>query len=79
MRTVEDVSDWLVGWLARRLDCHPEEMSDEKTFMEYGLDSAGAVALIHDLNVGWGCALEPVALFQYATIQALSIRVAEGE
>jgi acyl carrier protein len=49
------------------LDIDRDDLSDEKNFADYGLDSITGVAMINQLNGDLGITLKTTVLFDYAT------------
>ncbi|MCS0602784.1 SDR family NAD(P)-dependent oxidoreductase, partial [Streptomyces sp. LP11] len=62
----------VVASLAQVLYLRPEEIDDERTFAEMGLDSIGAVEVVRDLNERHGAGLEAVAVYDHPTVPAMT-------
>jgi acyl transferase domain-containing protein/acyl-CoA synthetase (AMP-forming)/AMP-acid ligase II/acyl carrier protein len=75
-RTKEDIQDWLVIHLARRLGVAEHAIDVREPFSRYGLDSATAVSLTGDLEAWLGRRLPTTLAYEYPTIEALSQHLA---
>ncbi|WP_333741922.1 polyketide synthase, partial [Streptomyces sp. IBSBF 2806] len=62
----------VVASLAQVLYLRPEEIDDERTFAEMGLDSIGAVEVVRGLNERHGAGLEAVAVYDHPTVPAMT-------
>ncbi|WP_050776690.1 polyketide synthase, partial [Streptomyces sp. SPB074] len=62
----------VVTSLAEVLYLRPEEIDDERTFAEMGLDSIGAVEVVRHLNERHGAGLEAVAVYDHPTVPAMT-------
>lgn len=71
-RSEQEISDWLVAYIARLLEFEPEEVKTGIPLGRYGLDSIGAAALTGELSQWLGTKVEPALLYQHRTIAALS-------
>lgn len=81
-RVRERVEAWLMNWLVERAGVPREEISRDKPFAEYGLDSLTAVELSHDLEDWLNLELTPVLAWNYPTPARLAeylARAALGE
>ncbi|MGW8063186.1 SDR family NAD(P)-dependent oxidoreductase [Streptomyces ziwulingensis] len=67
-----EVRAGVVASLAQVLYLRPEEIDDERTFAEMGLDSIGAVEVVRDLNERHGAGLEAVAVYDHPTVPAMT-------
>jgi acyl carrier protein len=74
---VAEIQAWLTSYLANLLGLSPEEVDITVPFERYGLDSQSAVVLSGDLQDWLGCDLDPVLLFDYPTIEAVSTYLAQ--
>ena len=72
----EDITTWLVDYLARILETDPAEIDPVVHLGEYGLDSAGAAGLSADLQDWLGVPLKESIAFDHPTIEELSEHVA---
>ena len=66
-RVRERVEAWLMNWLVDRAGVPRDEISRDKPFAEYGLDSLTAVELSHDLEDWLNLELTPVLAWNYPT------------
>ncbi len=46
----ENLEEWLIVWLCKKLNMRPSEIDTQKSIMSYGLDSMGAVELERDVQ-----------------------------
>jgi acyl carrier protein len=75
--TAGEVSEWLVGKIALRLEVAPERIDTTKYFDEFGLDSMEALMLSAELEKWLGFELEPTALWYHPTIPDLAEYISE--
>ncbi|MGW0487970.1 SDR family NAD(P)-dependent oxidoreductase [Streptomyces olivaceus] len=68
----EEVRAGVVASLAQVLYLRPEEIDDERTFAEMGLDSIGAVEVVRELNERHGTGLEAVLVYDHPTVPAMT-------
>lgn len=78
-KSVEAIQDWLVFYLAEKLEIDSQNIDIDMTFDRYGLDSAVAVNLAADLEDFLGRRLSPTLAYDYSTINALAQYLVEGE
>jgi acyl carrier protein len=71
-RNAEELQDWLVQELARRLKVAPESISVKQPLASLGLDSRTAIALSGDLEKVLGRELSPTLAWDYPTVEALA-------
>lgn len=62
---------WMVAYLARLLELHPQEVDPAKPFELYGLDSSGAVGMSGDLEDLLGAEFDTTLIYDHPTIDAL--------
>ena len=72
------VRTWLVEKLSRQLNIPAAEMDVRRPLAEYGFDSAAVVGLAGDLEDYLGRELRPDLVYDYPTVEALSVYLAEG-
>lgn len=48
--TFDEVQNWLINWLSRKVKINPDKIDPEKTILSYGLDSIGLVELEREVN-----------------------------
>jgi acyl carrier protein len=73
-----EVQQWMLGWLAERVDGHAGAPSPDASFAELGLDSLTAVELNLEFEKVLGLRLPPSAAWSYPTPAALSKFLAES-
>ncbi len=72
MRTQEEVTEWLVTYLAKLLDIDPNEIDTSVPLVDYGVDSTGAAGLTADLGKWLGGKVKESVAFDHPTIERLS-------
>ncbi|HCV23976.1 MAG TPA: AMP-dependent synthetase, partial [Candidatus Latescibacteria bacterium] len=77
--TAPNIQDWIVKWIAARLERDPLHIRPHDPFDAFGMDSLSAVDLVHDLS-GWtGKAIDETTLWNYPTIWDLAQFVARDD
>ena len=76
-RLSERIEIWLLDWLVARVGVPCEEISRDRAFAEYGLDSLTSVELRHGLEEWLGLELTPVLAWNYPTAARLSRHLAQ--
>jgi acyl carrier protein len=76
-RATERIESWLLSWLVERLALDAADISRDRPFAEFGVDSLTAVELSHELEVQFGVPLPPIVAWNYPTPAALSRYLAE--
>ncbi|HJX28336.1 MAG TPA: phosphopantetheine-binding protein, partial [Thermoanaerobaculia bacterium] len=76
--TESDLRDLLTSRLAARLRLDPAELDRGERFSRYGLDSAGATALIAELSAVLGRDLSPTLIWAYPSVDELAGHLAGG-
>lgn len=76
-RSAAEIQDWFVSSLANITNCAPEDIDVSIPFENFGLDSVAAVGLTGELEDWLGCTVDPMAVYDYPTIEALSKHLAE--
>lgn len=66
-RVSERIEAWLLSWLVDKAGVASGEISRERPFAEYGIDSLTAVELSHELEAWLGLELTPVLAWNYPT------------
>ncbi len=46
----DEIQNWLINWLSRKIKINPDKINPEKTILSYGLDSIGLVELEREVN-----------------------------
>jgi acyl carrier protein len=68
---------WMLEWLVGRLGLDAADVSRDRPFAEFGVDSLTAVELSHELEEQFGVPLPPIVAWNYPTPAALSRYLAE--
>jgi acyl-CoA synthetase (AMP-forming)/AMP-acid ligase II/acyl carrier protein len=76
-RLAERIEAWLLGWLVERLALDAADVSRDRPFAEFGVDSLTAVELSHELEVQFKVPLPPIVAWNYPTPAALARYLAE--
>jgi len=76
-RTAERIETWLLEWLVARLSLDAADVSRDRPFAEFGVDSLTAVELSHELETQFKVPLPPIVAFNYPTPAALARYLAE--
>ena len=69
---ISEIQDWIVSYIANLLEVEPELVDPTIPFDRYGLDSSAAYALTGDLEDWIGREIDPTAIYDYPTVEALS-------
>ncbi|MEV8379149.1 acyl carrier protein [Kribbella sp. NPDC056861] len=69
--TEAGLREWLVAFVAARLEVSPEEIDPGRPFEDYGLDSRAAIQLSGKLEKVVERRLSPALLYQHSSIDAL--------
>jgi acyl-CoA synthetase (AMP-forming)/AMP-acid ligase II/acyl carrier protein len=76
-RAAEQIEEWLLKWLVARLSMDPADLSRDRPFAEFGVDSLTAVELSQELEDEFGVPLSAVVAWNYPTPAALARYLAE--
>jgi acyl carrier protein len=76
-RAAERIEAWLLEWLVARLSLDPADVSRDRPFAEFGVDSLTAVELSHELEEQFTVPLPPIVAWNYPTPAALARYLAE--
>ncbi len=76
-RVAERIELWMQEWLVDRAGLAAEDVSRDRPFAEFGVDSMTAVELSHELEEEFGVPLPPIVAWNYPTPAALSRYLAE--
>jgi acyl carrier protein len=76
-RTVSEIQEWIVSYLAELLEIESDDINISIPFDRYGLDSAVVVGLTGDLEEWLEQKLDPTLLYDYPTIEAISQHLAQ--
>lgn len=69
----ELIQNWVVSWLAIKLNIEATSIDTHKSFVDYGLDSLGAIELFQDLGNWLEHPLNPTLLWDFPTIESLTV------
>jgi acyl carrier protein len=76
-RAAERIEAWMLEWLVGRLALDAADVSRDRPFAEFGVDSLTAVELSQELEQQFGVPLPPIVAWNYPTPAALSRYLAE--
>ncbi|KEO82565.1 acyl carrier protein [Tumebacillus flagellatus] len=76
-QTPEAIQEWIIDQICELTDLEASEIHPEEPFASYGLDSMSTVTLVGDLEEWLGLRLAATLLWDYPTIDALSVYLAE--
>jgi acyl carrier protein len=76
-RASERIEAWMLDWLTTRLGLAPDDISRDRPFAEYGVDSLTAVELSHELEQQFSVPLPPIVAWNYPTPATLARFLAE--
>jgi acyl carrier protein len=75
--TAERIETWLLEWLMNRLGLDAADVSRDRPFAEFGVDSLTAVELSQELEDEFKVPLPPIVAWNYPTPAALARYLAE--
>jgi acyl carrier protein len=70
--SVNDICEWLTGYLAKTLRIECDEIDLETKFDTYSMDSLVLVVMTEDLGEWMGKPIDPTVPFEHPTIQSLA-------
>ena len=76
-RAAEQIEEWLLKWLVARLSMDPADVSRDRPFAEFGVDSLTAVELSQELEDEFDVPLPAIVAWNYPTPAALARYLAE--
>jgi acyl-CoA synthetase (AMP-forming)/AMP-acid ligase II/acyl carrier protein len=76
-RATERIETWLLEWIVRRLGLDAADISRDRPFAEFGVDSLTAVELSQELEDEFKVPLPPIIAWNYPTPAALARYLAE--
>jgi acyl carrier protein len=76
-RAAERIEEWLLNWLMNRLSMDAADISRDRPFAEFGVDSLTAVELSQELEDEFKVPLPAIVAWNYPTPAALSRYLAE--
>ncbi|MGB3201700.1 MAG: AMP-binding protein [Nodosilinea sp.] len=77
LTTPKAIEQWMVNWLSAALQVSVTSLDVRKPFADHGLDSLATVELAEALELALGVPLSPTLAYEYPTIEALSVYLAE--
>lgn len=66
------IQTWMIDYLSQLLEIEPDEIDITIPFDRYGLESSDAYAMTGDLETWLDQEINPTAIYDYPTIEALS-------
>jgi 8-amino-7-oxononanoate synthase len=72
LRTTQEIQSWVVANLALHLKVLPQEIDLKQPLTHYGLDSSQVISLASELSIWLGRELDPMLLWDYPSIEALT-------
>ena len=76
-RTAAEIQEWFVEALARITEMPPEDIDVHASFEQFSLDSVTSVGLTGELEDWLGIRVDPMTVYDYPTVEALSTHLAE--
>jgi acyl-CoA synthetase (AMP-forming)/AMP-acid ligase II/acyl carrier protein len=76
-RAAEQIEEWLLRWLVNRLSMDASDISRDRPFAEFGVDSLTAVELSQELEDEFKVPLPAIVAWNYPTPAALARYLAE--
>lgn len=78
-RTIDELSEWLISYVANLLDIDRDSIDTRTPFERYGLDSTAAAGLSGDLGEWLGIKLDANLILQHPTIESVANHLAAPE
>jgi len=81
-RSRREITDWLLGWIAKEIGMPSEEIDTERSLLQYSLSSLTATILVGDLEDWLELRLPPTLAWDYPSIDAMTdylVEKATGE
>jgi alkylation response protein AidB-like acyl-CoA dehydrogenase/acyl carrier protein len=71
---LDEIQEWLIDWLAKKLKLPPQSIDPSQSFADYGIDSVIAVELAQDLQdwLAYPQELEATLAWNFPTIESLT-------
>jgi len=76
-RTADEVMDWIVTYLAGEMQVEPSAIDVSAPFDNLAVDSVTAVGMTGALEEWLGVSIDPMVVYDYPTIEAMSQYLAE--
>lgn len=70
--TSQQITDWLIDYLAKKRELDPGTITPETAFAELGLDSLGHVIMTEDIGLWLGQDIDPHSAYEQETILAFA-------
>lgn len=77
--TKEEIKTVLVKEIASELSISPAEIEDDEGFMQLGVSSVQALKIVNRLRKELDMDINPVALFEFKTVDDISAYLAEEQ
>lgn len=74
--SADDIQEWLIEQIARKLRIDPEKLDPREPLARYGLDSLSAVQTAGELESWLGRPVSPVLIYDHPTIESLACYLA---
>jgi acyl carrier protein len=71
-RAANDIQDWLVDYIAKIIKTSPDQIQVQEDFVNLGLSSRDAVAMMDDLEKFVSKPVDPGLVWEYPNIRSLS-------
>jgi acyl carrier protein len=75
--TAEAIQTFIVSLISEKLDINPDDIDIQAAFESFDLSSTEAMIIVSKLETWLGRSLSPTLMWNYPTIELLSIRLAE--
>lgn len=76
--TAQALTQWIREWMQRELSIAAADLTADRTFVQYGMDSVHAMMLVGDLEEHLSRRLPPTLAWDQPTIERLSAHLAES-
>ena len=73
----QQITDWLISWIAKELGMPAQEIDAGHSLLEYSMSSLTATILVGDLEDWLGLRLPPSLVWDYTSIDAMSAYLVE--
>ncbi len=77
-KSQEDICNWMIDYLAKKLRIDRAEIDVNTQFIDYGLDSVDSMKIVGELEDYLGFELSPSLPYEYPTIETLATALAEA-
>lgn len=68
---ITQIQEWLVSWLAKKINIDPSSIDPQIPILSYGLDSMGAVELEREVKAQFGIEIHPGDFMENNSIESL--------